>query len=98
MIILATGYVQQFPSSLFSQQILENIEFDELNPKLDFNYKAMYSGQGSIFVLNGAKHTHGIVDPNLSLNAIRAYRVVDSILGSNNKMTVPTQVTFSRGA
>lgn len=79
-VILATGYRQQFPFHLFSEDITKNISFDtESNPILHENYSLQYKGEGKIFTMNMGKHTHGVADPNLSLNAIRAKKIIASL-------------------
>ncbi len=80
IVILATGYYQSFPNHIFSEEIINSIEFDNANrPLLKENYALQFNGKGNIFYLNGARHSHGVVDPNLSLNAVRADIIRHSI-------------------
>ena len=80
MIILATGYKQYFPKEIFSDEILSKIKKDNnYNVCISEDYSLKYEGKGKIFYLNGGKHTHGVVDPNLSLNASRARKIVLSL-------------------
>lgn len=80
MIILATGYKQYFPKEVFSEEILSKIEKNEnSNVCISEDYSLKFAGKGKIFYLNGGKHTHGVVDPNLSLTASRARKIVLSL-------------------
>ena len=84
IVILATGYQQLFPEWLFDREIIKNIDFDENdNPKIDSDYAVSYGGEGNIFVVNGAKHSHGVVDPNLFLSALRAAKIVNRCTNSD---------------
>lgn len=85
MVILASGYEQKFPKELFDNNILKNIEFNDEKPIIDLDYSVKYSGIGKLYVTNGSKHIHGVVDPNLSLNAIRAQKIINSILLDKKK-------------
>lgn len=81
VVILATGYQQKFCSNIINDSILSKINFiDKDTPNIFENYNIDYSGKGNIYVVNGAKHTHGVVDPNLSLNAVRSAKIINNIL------------------
>lgn len=80
IIILCTGYKQHFPKEIFNEGLLEKIGLNEDDlPIINKEYQLQYSGVGNIYVVNGAKHTHGVVDPNLSLSAIRAQSIINSL-------------------
>lgn len=81
IVILATGYKQSFPINLLDTKITSKIHFDnKYRPEINSEYSVKYDGKGNIYVVNGAKHTHGVVDSNLSLSAIRAARIINSHL------------------
>ncbi len=80
MVILATGYRQEFPNHLFDEKILKKItKDDDSQIVLSSDYSIQYDGIGQIFLMNGGKHSHGVADPNLSLNAVRAKKILSSI-------------------
>lgn len=86
MVILATGYKQSFNKDLFSNDILDKMMFNDNKPELDKNYCAYKNDIGNgLYVVNGGKHCFGVVDPNLSLSAIRANKIVSAIIGKEGK-------------
>ncbi len=86
MVILATGYKQEFANDLFSKDLLKEIKLHENTPEIDKDYCIYKSEAGnSIYIVNGGKHKFGVVDPNLSLSAIRANRIVSSIISKEGK-------------
>ena len=46
----------------------------------DFSVELQDAGRSRVFVQNGARHSHGLADPNLSLTAWRAATIVNSLL------------------
>lgn len=87
-IILATGYVQRFPDHLFSEELLQKAFFVNGIPATNENYELEYAGPGRIFLVNGCKHFHGVVDPNLSLSAWRAMKILSTITGKKHINTM----------
>jgi len=79
-IVLATGYSQQKIPAVIDN-LKNDIGFQDGEPIVNFDFSLSYAGPGKIFVLNAAKHSHGISEPNLSVNAWRAAKVVNAILG-----------------
>lgn len=82
IIILCTGYVQKFNNEIFDSELLKLVNFESENlPKImqDFSLSLTCTDIGKIYVLNNAKHAFGVVEPNLSLNAFRAKRVINSL-------------------
>ncbi|WP_051919470.1 lysine N(6)-hydroxylase/L-ornithine N(5)-oxygenase family protein [Basilea psittacipulmonis] len=95
-IILATGYEQYYPSQLLDTNITTAIEFNGPTPKTNESYQVSYEGKGKIFILNNSKYSHGLADPNLSLNAIRAQKIINAIMEKEVISVVP-QTTFTKG-
>lgn len=63
------------------ERLTDDIEFAGDDPVVHFDFSLGYQGPGKIFVLNTAKRSHGISEPNLSINAWRATTIVNAILG-----------------
>lgn len=82
VVILATGYRPAFPS--FLKNLLLNVkDINELKINLDYSIHWKYEKSNKIYIQNGAKQTHGIADPNLSLATWRNAIIINSILGKN---------------
>lgn len=80
-LIFCTGFTQEFKQEILDQNILDLIEFDHsVIPKINSDFSIQYNGIGKIYLVNGSKHAFGVVEPNLSLNAFRAKRIIDSVL------------------
>lgn len=80
MIIFATGYRPRLPDCMAS--LLELIDMDAQNKpviNLDYSLRWKYSSHNKIFIQNGAIHTHGIADPNLSLASWRSAIIINSL-------------------
>ncbi|AYX88311.1 hypothetical protein J558_2961 [Acinetobacter baumannii 1106579] len=74
--------MQKFNTEIFDSEFLKLINFESENlPKImqDFSLSLACEDIGKIYVLNNAKHTFGVVEPNLSLNTFRAKRVINSL-------------------
>lgn len=82
LVIFCTGYTYMLPS--FLNPIKEKIHFDSTNKMMiDENYKLSWDGMDecSIYIQNGARHSHGVADPNLSLLAYRSAVIANDIAG-----------------
>lgn len=80
IIILCTGYEWTFPpylSSLSDQIPLYNNKF-----YINHDFSVSWNGpkQNRIYVQNGARHSHGIADPNLNIMAWRSATIINSII------------------
>jgi lysine N6-hydroxylase len=83
IVILCTGFSQQFPD--FLEPIAHRIERTPVSLAVDEDYGVRWEGprQNRIFIQNGARHTHGIADPNLSLVASRSATIINSLVGGD---------------
>jgi len=77
--VLATGYRHVVPG--FLQPLLGTADLGELKTCFDYSLDWHGAEQGRIYLQNGAEHTHGIADPNLSLAAWRSAVIANSLLG-----------------
>ncbi|HDV5710893.1 TPA: SidA/IucD/PvdA family monooxygenase [Legionella pneumophila] len=80
IIILCTGYEWTFPpylSPLSDQIPLYNNKF-----YINHDFSVSWNGpnQNRIYVQNGARHSHGIADPNLNIMAWRSATIINSII------------------
>lgn len=81
VVILATGYQSLVPSCV--NALLPGHEnTDSLTIAQDYSIKWTYADTNKIFIQNGAKHTHGVSDPNLSLAAWRNSIIINSLMKS----------------
>jgi lysine N6-hydroxylase len=80
-IILATGYSFSEPACI--EPISHLLQRKNQHLMIDRDYSIHWQGEDSnkIFIVNGAKITHGIADPNLSLLAYRSARIINSLIG-----------------
>lgn len=79
-IVLATGY-RQNPLPAILENLVNDIELSDGNPVVNLDFSVRYNGPGRIFVVNAAKGSHGVAEPNLSLNAWRAATIINAVLG-----------------
>lgn len=79
-IILATGYRQNTLPAIL-ENLIDGIEISDGDPVVNIDFSLRYNGLGKIFIVNAARASHGVAEPNLSLNAWRAATVINSILG-----------------
>ncbi len=79
-VILCTGYRYQQPKFLSS--ILPLLESSRGGFKINSDYSLCWKQpqRARIFIQNGARGTHGVADPNLSLLAYRSAKILNSIL------------------
>lgn len=84
IIILCTGYRYLIPDYLDAiKNHLHQDSEGRLVINQDFSLKTDSSLPGQIFIHNGAKHSQGIADPNLSLSAWRSALIINSIAQQN---------------
>jgi lysine N6-hydroxylase len=80
IVIFCTGYRWQLPECMSS--LKQRISFDD-HGRLIVNHDYSIQWDGSptnqIFVQNAARHTHGVVDPNLCLAAWRSAKIINSL-------------------
>ena len=79
LVILCTGFEFQFPSFLDNLKPFLSEEDECLQINDDYSISS-YLNDNKIFILNGAKHTHGVSDPNISTMAWRSARIINSLL------------------
>lgn len=80
-VVLATGYKPSTYDFLKPMnRLLLRGESGYLIDK-DYSIKMNRGIRGRVYLQNGAKHTHGISDPNLSLLAWRSANIINSIAG-----------------
>lgn len=81
VVILCTGYRYAAPSCLgpLSGRLMADGDSFEVAE----NYAIRWDGPSdrNIYLQNGARHSHGIADPNLSLMPWRNAKIINSILG-----------------
>ena len=80
-VVLCTGYIYQQPKFLSS--LSSHLEYAGKNFKINSDYSLSWkeSRTSKIFIQNGARESHGVADPNLSLLAYRSAKILNSILG-----------------
>ena len=80
-IILCTGYHYQEP--YFLSGIQDMLHYDKYGLVINDHYEMSWDGMDicTIYMQNGAKHTHGVADPNLSLLAYRSAMILHHALG-----------------
>jgi lysine N6-hydroxylase len=81
IVILCTGYHYSAPaclSPLWGRLMTDRGSFDVTE-----NYAIRWDGPAdrNVYLQNGARHSHGIADPNLSLMPWRNSRIINDILG-----------------
>lgn len=81
VVVLATGYRHDLPSYL--DPLRDRIRFETGNPVVRQDFSLDWDGpaDSAIYLQNGARHSHGIADPNLSLLAWRSAIIANSVLG-----------------
>ena len=81
-IVLCTGYEYHLPDYL--NPLADQLDCScEHGMALDRQYRVCWSGNGknNIYGLNVGLLSHGIVDPQMSLNAVRAANIVNDLSG-----------------
>jgi lysine N6-hydroxylase len=81
VVILATGYRPHVPA--FLAPLTDRLRLDDGRYRVDAQYRIAWDGPADhrIYVQNGARHTHGIADPNLSLVAWRSSVILNDLVG-----------------
>ncbi|GAB1256499.1 SidA/IucD/PvdA family monooxygenase [Aurantivibrio plasticivorans] len=93
IIILCTGFSTGLPSCI--DPIAELIEKDadgELVVEANYQLRWQHSDNNQIYIMNGSRHCHGIVDPQTSLMAWRSARIANHLLNINKYPTTPAQL------
>jgi lysine N6-hydroxylase len=80
-IILCTGYSSELPAALSDLQPM--LKYDNNGLVIDKSYKVIWEGMDtcSLYIQNGAQHTHGISDSTLSIAAYRSATILNNIVG-----------------
>jgi lysine N6-hydroxylase len=95
VIIWATGFR---PARMdFLAPIVHRLEREGSEYKIDENFAVLWDGppDRSIFVQNAARHQRGLADPNLSLIAWRAQRIVGRLRGVRTENQTPSFIEWS---
>ncbi|RZS34221.1 lysine N6-hydroxylase [Herbihabitans rhizosphaerae] len=81
VVILCTGYRFAIPS--FLDPVRDRLATTNDLLDIDENYAVHWDGprENRIYLQNGARHTRGIADPNLSLLSWRSAKILNDILG-----------------
>ncbi len=84
IIIFCTGYRYNIPEFLapLHNKLSTNTQ-GQLQINHDFSLQWNGPKNCKLYIQNGAKHSHGIADPNLSLMAWRSATIINSIAGKN---------------
>jgi lysine N6-hydroxylase len=88
--VVCTGYRQKFPGFLESLGGALRLEPDGSLP-IDKDFRLVWDRRPGleIFVQNGARHTHGIADPQLCLLAWRSATILNAIVGYDKYCVTP---------
>jgi lysine N6-hydroxylase len=84
VIILATGFETKLPQCL--APIMDDLVLcDDGLLQLDQNFKVRWQGNpnNSIYAVNAGLGSHGIADPQLSLAAWRAAKIINDVAGES---------------
>jgi len=84
IVIFCTGYRYNIPEFLepLQNRLLKNSQ-GQLLINNDFSLQWDAPKNCKLYIQNGASHSHGIADPNLSLMAWRSATIINSITGKN---------------
>lgn len=80
-VVLATGFRYRVPAFLDPLRDRIELDGDRFTFRDDFSIAWEGEARGTIYVQNAARHCRGVPDPNLSLMAWRAARIVNSLAG-----------------
>ncbi|MEO8964511.1 MAG: SidA/IucD/PvdA family monooxygenase [Gammaproteobacteria bacterium] len=80
-IILCTGYACEIPSALSNIQPM--LKYHSNGLMIGKDYQLIWEGMDacSIYIQNGAQHTHGVSDSSLSVAAYRSATILNHITG-----------------
>jgi lysine N6-hydroxylase len=95
VVIFCSGYRTVFPD--FLDGLRERLVNRHGELHIDPDYSVSWDGPRNlrIYMLNGAEHTHGISDPNLSLIAWRSARVLNALMGRDVYRLFPATTATS---
>lgn len=80
-VILCTGYTRSLPYlTPLAGRISKCADGFDVRP--DFSVVWDGPSHRRIYIQNGARHTHGVADPNLSLMAWRSAAIINSLVGT----------------
>ncbi|WP_281646443.1 SidA/IucD/PvdA family monooxygenase [Parendozoicomonas sp. Alg238-R29] len=79
-VILCTGFEYKLPEYL--EPLLPSIDLSEGNLQLGSNFQVQWDSPANrnIYAVNAGLHSHGIAEPQLSLNAWRAAKIINNLL------------------
>lgn len=95
VVIWATGYR---PAAMdFLDPIAHRLERDGEEVRIDRNFAAVWDGPPGhhLFVQNNSRGQRGLADPNLSLVAFRAQRIIDRIKGADHEHQLPSFIEWT---
>ncbi|MFD0883333.1 lysine N(6)-hydroxylase/L-ornithine N(5)-oxygenase family protein [Streptosporangium algeriense] len=83
VVILCTGYRSALPD--YAEGLRPYLAATDGGFEIQPDYSLAWDGPPGlrVYLQNGARHTHGIADPNLSLAAWRSARILNSICGND---------------
>ncbi len=81
-VIFCTGYSKAVPAYLEPLEGRISIGSDGFDVRPDFSLIWEGPPDRRIYIQNGARHTHGVADPNLSLMAWRSATIINSLVGT----------------
>lgn len=86
VIILCTGFESKVPDYLapLSEKFPLTDSHGEFNLTKNFAVKWPHDNKNHIYAVNAGLHSHGIIDPQLSLTAWRSATILNAILGYNH--------------
>jgi len=98
VIIWATGF--RSARTDFLAPIAHRMEREGNEYKVDESFAVLWDGPAgkNIFTQNAARQQRGLADPNLSLLAWRAQRIVDRIIGVRTEKETPSFIEWSAKA
>lgn len=84
VVIFATGYEQARPVFLDAlSERFSTTDDGQYRIAPDFTLEREGAHENCLFAVNASMHHHGIADPQLSLMAWRAARILNRVLGQN---------------
>jgi lysine N6-hydroxylase len=80
LVVLATGFRAALPA--FLDPLRDRLPVAADTFRVERDYRVLWDGPDTnrIYVQNGARRTHGVADPNLSLAAWRSATILNSLL------------------
>ena len=96
-VVLATGYAER-PADPLLQPLLPHLARDGSGrPRVDRAHRLVLDGdvEGSVFVQNAERHTHGVGAPDLGLAAWRSAVILNTLTG-RDVHPLPERTAFTR--